>query len=88
MLVISDNATRYLEAIPLKTIDAKQVAQALIQFFFRIEISSTILAYQGTNFMARLIKDIYHLLGVKPIRTSQYHPQIDGLVQQFNQILK
>ena len=38
--------------------------------------------------MARLMKEVYCLLGVKPIRTSPYHPQTDGLVERFNQTLK
>jgi len=31
---------------------------------------------------------VYKLLYVKRIRNSPYHPQIDGLVEQFNQTLK
>ena len=79
--VIYDYATRYPEAIPLKTVDAEQVAEALITFFSRVGIPSKILTDQGTNFMARLMKEVYCLLGVKLIRTSPYHPQTDGLVE-------
>ena len=35
-----------------------------------------------------MLKEVYHLIGVKPIRTSPYHPQTDGLVERFNQTLK
>ena len=28
------------------------------------------------------------MLGVKPIRTTPYHPLTDGLVERFNQTLK
>ena len=73
------------EGIPLKTVDAEQVGEALITFFSMVGIPSEILTKQGTNFMARLMKEVYHLLGVKPIRTSPYHPQTDGLVERFNQ---
>ena len=34
------------------------------------------------------MKEVYVLLGIKPIRTSPYHPQTDGLVERFNQTLK
>ena len=67
--------------IPLKIVDAEQVAEALIKFFSRVRIPSEILTDQGTNFMARLIKEVHHLLGVKPIRISPYHTQTDGLVE-------
>ncbi len=38
--------------------------------------------------MFRLMADLCHLLKVKQLRTSVYHPQTDGLVKRFNQTLK
>ena len=58
MLVICDYATRYPEAVPLRTTDAHKVAEELIVFFSRIGISREILSDQGTNFMSQLLKDI------------------------------
>ena len=72
----------------MKTVDAEQVAEAIITFFYRVGIPSKILTDQGTNFLARLMKEVCLPLGVKPIRTSPYHPQTDGLVEWFNQTLK
>ena len=34
------------------------------------------------------MKEVYRLLGVKPIRTSPYHPQTDGLVERISGTLK
>ena len=47
-----------------------------------------ILSDQGTNFMSQLLKEIYRLLNIHPIRTTPYHPQTDGLVERFNRTLK
>ena len=38
--------------------------------------------------MSQLLQELYKLLGVKPIRTTPYHPQTDGLVERFNKTLK
>ena len=51
-------------------------------------IPREILTDQGSNFMSQLLVELYLLLHVKPIRTSPYHPQTDGLVERFNQTLK
>ena len=88
ILVICDYATRYPEAIPLKTIDAENIAEEFMKFISRVGVPEEVLTDQGTNFMSQLMKELYSLLQVKGIRTSPYHPQTDGLVERFNQTLK
>lgn len=43
---------------------------------------------QGSSFTSRRLEEVYRLLHVRPIRTSQYHPQMDRVVEQFNGMLK
>ena len=88
ILVICDYATRFPEAIPLRSIDAEKVAEELVAFFSKFGIPREILSDQGANFMSQLLKEVYRLLHVHPIRTSPYHPQTDGLVERFNKTLK
>ena len=88
ILVVCDYATRYPEAMAIRKIDAGVVAEKLIQMFSRVGIPREILSDQGTNFMSQLLKELYNLLHVHPIRTSPYHPQTDGLVERFNKTLK
>ena len=88
ILVICDYATRYPEAIPLRSIDAVHIAEELIKVFARLGIPEEILTDQGSNFTSQLLAELYRLLHVHPIRTSPYHPQTDGLVERFNQTLK
>ena len=88
VLVICDYATRYLEAIPLRSIDAEHIAEELIKVFARVGVPREILTDQGSNFTSRLLAELYRLLHVHPIRTSPYHPQTDGLVERFNKTLK
>lgn len=88
MLVITDYATRYPEVFPLKTVKAKSIAFCLVQFFARVGFPKEILTDQGTNFMSKLLRDVYKLLGIKGIQMTPYHPQKDGLTERFNQTLK
>ena len=79
---------RLRDAIPLRSIDAEHVAEELVQVFSRVGIPEEILTDQGTNFMSQLLAEVYKFLRIKPIRTSPYHPQTDGLVERFNKTLK
>ncbi|KAL0156516.1 hypothetical protein M9458_047762, partial [Cirrhinus mrigala] len=88
ILVVSDYATRYPEAFPLRSITTPKVIQALVQLFSRVGIPEEILTDQGTNFTSQLMRQFQQQLGIKSIRTSPYHPQTDGLVERFNQTLK
>ncbi len=87
-LVLVDYATRYPEAVALRNISAKSVANALFSLISRVGIPKEILTDQGTAFMSRTLRELYELLGIKSIRTSVYHPQTDGLVERFNRTLK
>ncbi|XP_073668194.1 uncharacterized protein [Paramisgurnus dabryanus] len=88
ILVVSDYATRYPEAFPLRSITTPKVIQALVQLFSRVGIPEEILTDQGTNFTSKLMGQLNRQLGIKAIRTTPYHPQTDGLVERFNQTLK
>ena len=86
--VLVDYATGYPEAIPLRNISARSVAQALFHVISRVGIPKEILTDQGTNFMSCTVKELYGLLNIKAVRTSVYHPATDGLCERFNRTLK
>ena len=88
ILVVCDYATRYPEAIPLKSIDAPHIAEELVTIFSRVGVPSEILTDQGSNFTSQLLTEVYRLSHIHPIRTTPYHPQTDGLVERCNQTLK
>ena len=88
ILVLCDYATKYPEAVPLKTVDSETVANAMIEIFSRLGIPNEILTDQGTNFMSSLMCQLCKLLDIKKLNTSPYHPQANGLVENFNGTLK
>ena len=88
VLVVCDYATRYPEAVPLKSIDAPHIAEELVNLFSRVGVPEEILTDQGSNFTSQLLTEIYRMLHIHPIRMTPYHPQTDGIVERFNQTLK
>ena len=88
ILVLVDYATRYPEAIPLRSIDAETIADELIRVFARTGIPQKLLTDQGSNFTSTLMKQVLESLNVTHLRTSPYHPQTDGLVERFNGTIK
>ena len=79
ILVICDYSTRYLEAVLLKNIATETTAEELRKFS-RMGVLTEILTDQRSNFTSQLLKEVYSMLNIEPIRTSPYHPQTDGLV--------
>ncbi len=57
-LVLVDYATRYPEALPLRTISAKSMADSLFRIISRVGIPKEILMDQGTVFMSRTISEL------------------------------
>ena len=88
ILVLIDYSTRWPEAIPLRNTDSKTIADEIAALFARVGVPEEILTDCGTNFVSRLMQELYRLLGVTGIRTTPYHPECDGLVERFNASMK
>ena len=88
ILVCIDYATRYPEAFPLRNQEAETVADALVNLFSRVGVARELLTDQGSNFMSDLMKQVCKLLTVNKICTTPYHPAANGLVENFNGVLK
>ena len=88
ILTIVDYATKYPEAIPLKSTHSRVIAEALISVFSRVGLPEEIVSDQGANLVGALMTQLYELLGINNIKTSVYHPEANGLVERFNGTLK
>ena len=88
ILTIIDYATRYPEAIPLPSIEAERVAEALVGVFTRVGVPKQMLTDQGSQFTSEVMKQVSKLLSVHQLTTTPYHPMCNGLVERFNGTLK
>jgi len=88
ILVMSEYATRYMIAVPMKNQTARTIAKAFIlNVILRYGSPLEILTDRGTNFLSHLLKEICNLLNIKHLRTTAYHPATDGNVERFNRTM-
>lgn len=83
-----DYATRYPEAIPLKSMQVPGVAQSLMHFFAWVGLPQEILMDQGATFTSASMGQLCQALGIRHLFTTIHHPQTDGLIERMNQTIK
>ncbi|GFW61228.1 integrase catalytic domain-containing protein [Trichonephila clavipes] len=85
-----DRFSKWPEAQPLKDITAETVAEA---FFFplgclALELPAILTTDRGRQFESSLFKALSKLLGVQKCRTTGYHPQANGMIEELHRPLK
>ena len=83
-----DYATKWPEAFPLRNILTETVVKCLVEVTARLGVPQELLTDNGSNFMSKVMQQLCMLTGVKQLKTSPYHPQMDGMVERFNATLK
>ncbi len=81
-------ATRWPEAVPLRSITAKAVAEGLWSIFSRTSVPEKMLSDQGGQFCGKVVRELSRMLGIERVWTSPYHPQTNGTVERFHGTLK
>ena len=83
LLLVSCHFTKWLDAIPITSIDAKTVASKLIERFISVFGVPTFLHNdQGSNFESLVFKEVCNILGIQKTRTTPGRPQSDGMVER------
>ena len=80
--------TRCHEAIPLRNIKSKTVAQAPLRLFTHFGSPEIIQHDQGSNFTCKLFSEVMSKLGVSQYCSTAYHPESQGVIERFHQTLK
>ena len=88
LLTIMCKATCFPEAVPFRSIKAPKTVDALVKFFTFVGLPRTVQSDQGSNFMSGLMQQAMYQLGVKQYKSSAYHPESQGALEQFHQTHK
>ena len=80
-------ASRWPEAVPLRTVTAQDVAEGMFLVFSRTGIPLQLLTDQGPQFMGSLVKNMCVKLNIDNIRTTPYHPECNGMIERMHRTL-
>ena len=64
------------------------VCKSINQVFTMVGLLRSIQSDKGTNFMSYLFQQIMYQLGIKQVKSSAYHPESQGALERFHQMLK
>ncbi len=88
LLTLMCSATRFLEAIPLRTLKTPAIVKAIIKFCTTFGLPKIIQSDQGSNIISRVFRKVMKELNIKHCVSSAYHPQSQGVLERFHQTLK
>ena len=77
-------ASKWPEALPLKSTTAKAVALGLIEIFSRTGIPLELLSDQGAQFIGKVISQLCKNLNIQKLKTTPYHPETNGIVERLH----
>ena len=87
LLTAVDLATRWPEAIPLKSTTAKIITRTLVSIFTRCGFPLRITTDNGPQFKGDFFEKWLRGLGIKHVVSSPYHPQGNGVVERLHRTL-
>ena len=87
LLMCIDTATRWPEAIPIRSTTAKTIIAQLTNAFSRCGFPTAPISDNGTQFTGKVFTKWLKQHGIKHVRSSPYHPQRNGIVERLHGIL-
>ena len=89
ILLAVDYVSKWVEAIPTRTNDAKVVAHFLrSNIFSRFGTPRALITDNGTHFCNKVIDKVLHKYGVRHRTSLAYHPQSNGQAEVSNREIK
>ena len=88
ILVCVDSFSRWVEAFPLRTQSASEIARVLHdEIFCRYGAPLAIVTDRGQNFLSKLVNAVCEIYNVTRHRTASYNPKANGSCERQNATL-
>jgi hypothetical protein len=88
ILTISDNASQYMEAVPMQTTSAAETAQNIYEkYYSRHGFAPSLISDRAQSFLANLTQELFKICKIRHIKTSSYHPQLNVAAEVKNKTL-
>eukprot|EP00731_Ephydatia_muelleri_P011915 Em0006g809a len=88
ILTLSDQFSKWVEAVAVPTKEAHRVASALYKIFMRMGLPNVLTTDNGSEFRNKLNAAMLKKLGIRYSFITPYHPQSNGLDERYNQTLQ
>ena len=88
VLVIVDHFTRWTELTPIKTLEAEEACQVILDYITRYGTPQNITSDNGTQFINSSVGNLIALLNIEPIPILPYNHQENGIVENRNRIIR
>ena len=80
-----DYLTKWVESFACPDQTSETIANLLVDHVIcRHGVPEYLVSDRGTNLLSSLMQELYELTGIHKLSTTAYHPQTDGLVENFN----
>ena len=87
VLVMMDHFTRYALTVVMKDQTAKTVAKVFYEHIAVFGVPTKLLSNRGVTFTSALVGELCATFGIQKCRTTAYHAQCNGQVENFHQML-
>ena len=81
VLILKDALTKWVEIVPIKSVSAISIAEAMISVFTDHGVPEYLITDNGTEFSNVLLEDVMELLAAKHMHTTPVNPQANGLAE-------
>jgi hypothetical protein len=88
ILTLTDHASRWVEAYPLRDGGADEIARKVVDFCCRFGLPLELHGDNGKNVDGRVIRQVCHLLGIRKTHTTPYHPEGNAITERENSVIK